>query len=70
MKPNKLNNPWSNYEVREGSDGKPGIYLRDFNVRLATFSDNSFALQTKLAELFDAEIVAPPIDAMKSVKGR
>jgi hypothetical protein len=36
------------YEVR-GS----GIYTRKYNVRLATFANNSAALRTLLAEIFD-----------------
>lgn len=43
---------WADYEVRTGSDGKPGIYLRDFNLRLATFNANTAHIQIILAELF------------------
>ena len=35
-------------------DGKWGIYLRAYNVRLATFADNSDHLRDALARMFDA----------------
>ena len=35
-------------------DGKWGIYLRAYNVRLATFSDNSDHLQKALTKMFDS----------------
>jgi hypothetical protein len=41
------------YEVREGRDGRVGIYLTSYNVRLATFNANTHALQTRLKLLFD-----------------
>lgn len=44
---------WEDYEIRTGKDGKPGIYLRDYNVRLATFNCNTHALQVKLDLLFN-----------------
>jgi hypothetical protein len=47
------------YEVREGRDGKWGIYTRKYNVRLATFASSSFALRAALKKLFeDANRVA------------
>ena len=39
---------------RPRKDGKWGIYLRAYNVRLATFSDNSDHLREALAKMFDA----------------
>jgi hypothetical protein len=44
---------WASYEVRNGADGKVGIYTRDYNCRLATFSANTHALQVSLKEFFD-----------------
>lgn len=44
---------WTDYEVRTGGDGKVGIYLREYNVRLATFNANTRAIQTRLKLLFD-----------------
>jgi len=45
---------FADYCVRPGfNDESVGIFLRDYNVRVATFSANTFALQTKLAALFD-----------------
>lgn len=48
-----LKRPWQRtlgaYEIREG-----GIYLRKFNVRLATFSANSALLRDALAQAFNA----------------
>lgn len=41
------------YQVRRGTDGKVGIYLRDYNVRCATFNDNTHQLQSLLRKLFD-----------------
>ena len=35
-------------------DGEWGIYLRKYNVRLATFVDNSDHLREALAKMFDA----------------
>lgn len=50
---NNLRRPWQRtvaaYEVRDG-----GIYLRKFNVRLATFVPNSALLRDALARMFDA----------------
>ena len=48
------------YEVRDGRDGKVGIYSRKYNVRLATFAANSHALRTLLKETFDQAASAPP----------
>lgn len=49
------------YEVRTGKDGKSGIYLREFNVRLATFNCNTGAIQSRLKLLFDRAVApAPP----------
>lgn len=50
---------WTDYEVRTGGDGKVGIYLREFNCRLATFNCNTTALQTRLAMLFDDAVAKP-----------
>lgn len=44
---------WGKYEIRTGKDGKPGIYTRDYNCRMATFNANTYALQQSLKELFD-----------------
>lgn len=48
-----LKRPWQRtiaaYEVREGA-----IYLRQFNVKLATFVANSALLQNALAQMFNA----------------
>lgn len=44
---------WDGYEIRDGGDGKPGIYTRDYNCRLATFNANTYALQQALTRLFD-----------------
>jgi len=43
----------SRYTVRKGSDGNYGIYLRTYNVRLATFSANTAELQRTLQKIFD-----------------
>lgn len=40
------------YEVRRGDDGKMGIYLRAYNVRLAVFNVNSAKLQKTLTSFF------------------
>lgn len=45
--------PWAEYEIRDGKDGKPGIYTRDYNCRLAIFNANTYALQQALKKLFD-----------------
>lgn len=44
---------FENYEVRVGDDGKPGIYTRGYNVRLATFNRNTAAIQTRLKLMFN-----------------
>jgi hypothetical protein len=44
----------SDYEVREGRDGKMGIYLRRYNIRIATFAADSAPLDELLGKLFDA----------------
>lgn len=53
-----IERPWqfqlADYCVRTGSDGAWGIYLRDFNVRVAKFSDNSQCVRDALARVFDA----------------
>ncbi len=41
------------YQVRTGTDGKAGIYVRGYNVRLAVFNQNSEQLQQALAKVFD-----------------
>lgn len=41
----------SDLEIRTGGDGKQGIYLRAYNVRLATFNANTRSLQKLLADL-------------------
>lgn len=43
----------SEYEIRTGSDGITGIYLRRYNVRVATFSAGSDHLQRCLMNFFD-----------------
>lgn len=50
---------FKDYCIRDGGDGKPGIYLREYNVRLATFNANTAALQTRLKLLFDRAIAKP-----------
>ena len=49
----KRHPPWqwqvADYVVRDN-----GIFLRAFNVRLATFAPNSAALQSALSRMFDA----------------
>jgi hypothetical protein len=45
------------YEVRQGRDGKTGIYLRNYNVRLAIFNTNSNHLQNALAILFNQALL-------------
>lgn len=42
----------ADYEIRTGADGKIGIYLRAYNVRMATFNSNSRTLQALLSQLF------------------
>jgi hypothetical protein len=44
---------WEDYRVDIGSDGKYGIYTRNYNCRLATFNVGTLALQTRLRLLFD-----------------
>lgn len=44
---------FEDYEVRAGGDGKLGIYLREYNVRLATFNANTTELSTRLKLLFN-----------------
>jgi hypothetical protein len=50
--------PWqfmaADYEVRPGHGGVWGIYLRKYNVCLATFAPNSAALRDCLSRCFDA----------------
>jgi hypothetical protein len=55
--------PWqfalADYEVRFSKKfprgvGSWGIYLRDYNVRVATFADNSAFLRDALKRMFDA----------------
>jgi hypothetical protein len=41
------------YTIRAGTDGKIGIYLRDYNVRLATFNSNTDHCQRALQRVFD-----------------
>lgn len=51
LKPRK---DWAaDYEIRVGKDGKPGIYLRDYGVRLAIFNANTYYLQRRLSRIFD-----------------
>lgn len=52
--PRSLCGALADYCVREGTDGKVGIYLRDFNVRVATLSSNSHPLQQVLTRTFDS----------------
>lgn len=40
------------YELRRGGDGKMGIYLREYDVRLAVFNANTAELQSRLKLLF------------------
>jgi hypothetical protein len=42
---------WASYEIRTGSDGTLGIFTRDYNVRLATFSPGSGELQAQIQGL-------------------
>lgn len=44
---------FKDFEVRIGGDGKAGIYLRSYNVRVAVFNSNSSAIQTRLKLLFE-----------------
>jgi hypothetical protein len=44
---------FADYEVRDGRDGRVGIYLREFNVRLAMFAANTHSLQVALGKLFN-----------------
>jgi hypothetical protein len=56
----RITNAWfEDYCIRAGGDGKIGIYLRDYNVRLATFNANTNALQMRLAKLFESAISPP-----------
>lgn len=48
------------YCIRKGKDGKTGIYLRSFNVRLATFNANTKGLQIALEILFDQDYPHQP----------
>lgn len=57
--------PFDSYEVREGRDGKVGIYTRDYNCRLATFNANTFHLQTALKALFDRAHKPPTVKKRK-----
>ena len=41
------------YEVRLGSDGKWGIYLRSYNVRVAVFARSSADIREELTAVFD-----------------
>jgi hypothetical protein len=43
----------SEYEIRKDKNDQVGIYLREYNVRLAVFAVNSFALQKRLSDLFN-----------------
>lgn len=45
---------FSKYEIRTGSDGKRGIYLKAYNVRMATFNANTAQLQEALEDIFRA----------------
>lgn len=56
----RITSAWfEDYCIRAGGDGKIGIYLRDYNVRLATFNANTNALQVRLAKLFDSAAEPP-----------
>ncbi len=44
---------FGHYEVRDGSNGEPGIFLRKYNARMATFSPGTVQLQKALKKLFD-----------------
>lgn len=46
----KAEDPFADYEIRTGKDGKVGIYTKDFNCRLAVFNDNTHCLQQALAK--------------------
>lgn len=41
------------YTVRTGTDGKTGIYLRAYNVRIATFNAGTEGCQRALQRVFD-----------------
>jgi len=43
------------YCVRRGKNGKAGIFLRAYNVRLATFETGSEQLQELLENMLDLE---------------
>lgn len=49
----KRTRDFSAYHIKRGRDGKVGIYLRAYNVRLATFNAGTRALQEQLRKLFD-----------------
>lgn len=44
----------SDYCVRQGTDEQWGIYLREYNVRVATFSRNSHPIREVLTRAFNA----------------
>lgn len=47
------NEVFADYEIRTGKDGKVGIYLRAYNMRLATFNANTHHAQTAFRALFE-----------------
>lgn len=55
--PRSLCGSLADYCVRQGDgDGKWGIYLRDFNVRVAVFADNSHPIREVLTRTFDSAL--------------
>ena len=47
---------FSKYEIRTGRDGKRGIYLKAYNVRIATFNANTAKFQDALNEIFEEDL--------------
>jgi len=67
----RITKEWfEDYEIREGKDGKVGIYLRKFNCRLATFNANTNALQLRLKKFFDHCATPTPKRSTKRKKPR
>jgi len=49
------------YEIRKGTDGEWGIYMKEFNVRIAVFVGNTHLEREKIRQLIKAQ--AEPSEA-------
>lgn len=69
-----IGRPWqytvADYEVRQGRDGKWGIYTRAYNCRIATFAANSFGLRSALDRMFMAAYTLKQSNKLKFKRER